>query len=100
MRPARITAQRPSHRTLSAMMQRYKHEFQTASGSREMVEYEDGDWVRWEEVESSQWVGRQIVDELNTRVANLEMALRKATLCDDCGCACRKVCVNQNCETL
>lgn len=31
---------------------RYKHEFQKASGSREMVEDEDGDWVQYEDYEN------------------------------------------------
>jgi hypothetical protein len=31
-------------------VQRYKHEFQKASGSREMVEHDEGDWVQYEAV--------------------------------------------------
>lgn len=30
---------------------RYNHEFQKASGSREMVEQPDGEWIRFDEVE-------------------------------------------------
>jgi hypothetical protein len=30
-------------------MPRFKHEFQKASGSREMVEDNDGDWVKYED---------------------------------------------------
>jgi len=32
-------------------LQRFAHVFQKASGSREMVESEDGEWVRHEEVQ-------------------------------------------------
>jgi hypothetical protein len=31
-------------------LQRFEHQFQKASGSREMVEDEDGEWVRYEDV--------------------------------------------------
>jgi len=30
---------------------RFKHEFQRNSGSREMVEHEDGEWVRFDDVD-------------------------------------------------
>ena len=36
-------------------MPRYAHEFQKASGSREMVEYATGDWVKWEDVQCFLW---------------------------------------------
>lgn len=34
-------------------MQRYTHEFQKASGSREMIESDDGEWVRHESARSA-----------------------------------------------
>jgi hypothetical protein len=47
-----MSAQRPPD-SLSiglAPVQRWKHEFQKASGSREMVEHEDGEWMHYEDL--------------------------------------------------
>lgn len=34
---------------------RFAHKFQKASGSREMVQAPEGEWVRWSDVQSYLW---------------------------------------------
>lgn len=40
----------PTENGLGSNLPRYKHEFQRNSGSREMVEDPEGDWVKFEDI--------------------------------------------------
>lgn len=42
------------------MVKRFKHEFQKASGSREMVEHSEGEWVSFDDYDALRDVLRDI----------------------------------------
>ncbi len=57
--------------------QRYKHEFQKACGSREMVEDAEGEWVKFQDMDLYMFEGAQFILEAMPRIRKLEAALRK-----------------------
>jgi hypothetical protein len=60
--------------------QRYKHEFQKYSGSREMVEDADGEWVKFEDMDLYMFEGGQLMTQALARLKVYEDALTKIKL--------------------
>jgi hypothetical protein len=56
--------------------QRYKHEFQCNSGSREMVEDAEGEWVKYQDMDLYMFEGAQGMLELLKRVKEMQAALQ------------------------
>lgn len=56
--------------------QRYKHTFQKASGSREMVEHTEGKWVRFDDMDLYMFEGGQLMQQAATELDRLRAALR------------------------
>lgn len=66
--------------TSEQVVTRYKHEFQRSSGSREMVEDADGEWVKWDDYESvlqiAAHAGQRCLQHINT-IKALEERMRQ-----------------------
>jgi hypothetical protein len=58
--------------------QRYKHEFQKASGSREMVADREGEWVKFEDMDLYMFEGGQLLLQASHELERFKTALRKA----------------------
>jgi hypothetical protein len=66
--------------------QRYAHVFQKASGSREMVEDADGDWVKYEDMDLYMFEGGQLALTLVAENQRLREALKivaEGAICPD-----------------
>lgn len=66
--------------------QRYAHVFQKASGSREMVEDADGDWVKFEDMDLYMFEGGQLALTIvaeNTRLREALKIIAEGAVCPE-----------------
>lgn len=74
--------------------QRYRHQFQKASGSREMVADGEGEWVKFEDMDLYMLEGGELMKQMAAENEKLKLALGAALkgairyvgyACADCG---------------